>query len=182
MVKAPVFQGAGWMLRYPSWSATETLDLKFMHLPPIVEGKSNLGVKTCFTIVSSCHLFVSGKVSSTYILNGICSSGVHIQTFEHGQWIPKPPNTLSWRLFFVETNTDKRCIEITLPETNSSHLKGDGWKMIPFLLGPGPFSERLLFQVHTPTTTIIMALVKPQESGQMIFQAWLFYTFLAAGV
>ncbi len=32
----------------------------------------------------------------------------------------------------------------TLPETNTSHLKMDGWKMIHFLLGPGLFSGALL--------------------------------------
>ena len=33
----------------------------------------------------------------------------------------------------------------TLPETNrTSHLKMDGWKIDPFLLGPGLFSEAML--------------------------------------
>ncbi len=61
-----------------------------------------------------------------------------------------PDTPLAWCIYLHSTPQTifPDIVRFTLPETNSSHLKMDGWNT-SFLLGPGLFSGAMLVVVES---------------------------------
>ena len=61
----------------------------------------------------------------------------------------------------------------TLPETNSSYLKMDGWKMVPFLLGFAQFSGYKLAvsfrECNNPIVGVYIYPIIPIKGGMLLY-------------